>query len=134
MTLDESSQVEELLIQWHRWQSAYSVATGLPRCDPTCRGYQTGNQWLTPQEKSEMADQKIWKHNSEIVDVCVDALPTWQHRASIQTSMMNKRSGATVFSNPRLSPEDTHRLYRESKELLLPKLAARGLIKAEVEA
>ncbi|NPT59081.1 hypothetical protein [Paraburkholderia elongata] len=132
MTLDESQQVETLLVEWHRWQSAYFPALGTPRCDPTCRGYQTGNQWLTPKEKAELADQKIWRANSEIVDVLVDTLH-WTHRAAIQTSMHNKRVGYDVFSNPRISAEESHELYQEAKTLLYPKFVMRGLVKVTEE-
>jgi hypothetical protein len=129
MTLDESAQVEELLLAWHRWQECYTPALGAPRCAPSCRDYRSTDARLTDKEQAEIADEKIWRRNSEAVDVCVDALPTWQHRASVQTSMRNKRAGYVVFSNPRLSPEESHRFYQEAKDLLFPKFMARGLIK-----
>jgi hypothetical protein len=134
MTQDESAQVEELLLEWHRWQSCYKPALGAPRCAPTFRDCQSGNVWLNVQEQAEAADEKIWKRNCEAVEFCVDTLPTWQHRASIQVSMHNKRVGHSVFSNPRLSPEESHRFYQEAKDLLLPRFVARGLIKVEVVA
>ncbi|CAB3784417.1 hypothetical protein [Pararobbsia alpina] len=130
MTLDESEQVETLLIEWHRWQSSYFPALGAGRCDPTCREYRSGNQWLDAKERAEIADAKIWKANSEIVEVCVDTL-TWQHRAAIQVSMKNKRVGVSVWGNARLSAEESHRLYQEAKDLLFPMLFSRGLIKPE---
>lgn len=128
MTLDESEQVETLLLEWHRWQGSYFPALGGNRCDPTCRGYRTSDQWLTPKERSELADQKIWKANSEAVEVCVDTL-SWQMRAAIQTSMQNKRVGYSVFSNARIPAEESHRLYQEAKDILFPLFDARGLIK-----
>ena len=131
MTFDESTQVEELLIAWHRWQASYRPALGAPRCDPACREYRSSDTRMTDQERSEQADAKIWKANSETVEACVDALPSWQHRASIQTSLRNKAAGYSVFSNPRLTPEESHRLYQESKELLFPRFVVRGLIKIE---
>lgn len=127
MTQDQSDEVEHLLTEWHRWQDSYQPALGAPRCAPTCREYRSSYS-LTAQERSEQADAKIWKHNSEQVELCVDTL-SWQHRASIQTSLRNKRAGYSVFSNSRISPEDSHRLYQESKEMLYPKFVGRGLIK-----
>lgn len=127
MTKDQSDEVEHLLIEWHRWQDSYQPALGIPRCDPTCREYRSTYS-LTAQERSEQADAKIWKANSEQVELCVDTLD-WQHRASIQTSLRNARAGYSVFSNSRISPEDSHRLYQESKEILFPKFVTRGLIK-----
>lgn len=129
MTLDESAQVEELLLAWHRWQDSYRPALGAPRCDPTCRDYRSGNTRLTEKEAAELADAKIWKANSEKVEACIDGLPSWQHRSAIQMSLTNKRIGYDVFSNPRLPKDEAHRLYQEAKELLFPKLEARGLIK-----
>jgi hypothetical protein len=129
MTQDESAQVEDLLLAWHRWQDCYSEKLGLPRCSPTCREYEIPARSQTDQERSEVVDAKIWKRNSEAVDVCVDALPRWEHRASVQMSMTNKRAGYSVFSNPRLSAEESHQYYQDAKELLLPKFTARGLIK-----
>lgn len=128
MTLDQSEQVETLLLEWHRWQDAYRPALGGSRCDATCRGFQISKQLMTPAERAAEADAKIWKANSEQVDLCVDRL-TWQHRAAVQTSMQNKRSNAAVWRNARLSSEESHALYQDSKELLFPMFDARGLIK-----
>jgi hypothetical protein len=128
MTLDESGQVETLLLEWHRWQDTYRPALSGGRCDATCRGYQISKQLMTPAERAAQADMKIWKANSEAVDVCVDTL-SWQMRAAIQVSMKNKRSGASVWSNPRIPMEESHALYQDAKEVLFPKFDARGLIK-----
>jgi len=135
MTLDESQQVEDLLLAWHRWQESYTIEKGFPRCSPSLRECESGKYSGNVIEQAQAADEKIWKRNSEAVESCVDALPKWEHRASIQMSMMNKRCGAVVFKNPRLGPEESHRYYQESKDLLLPKFVSRGLIKiAEVVA
>lgn len=147
MTIDESNQVEELLRAWHRWQDGYRPALSGSRCDSTCRGYQIGNQWATPEERAQIADLKIWKRNSEQIDACVDGL-SWQHRAAIHATMknrqinlsvqhMNEQAGAAVWRNPRLPTdrdpqlvESQHKLYQQAKEQLFPLFAARGLIKA----
>jgi hypothetical protein len=134
MTHDESEQIEDLLIAWHRYQSAYFPALGAPRCDPMFRECESSKSYLNVIEQAQAADAKIWKRNSEAVEACVDALPKWQHRAAIQMSMTNKRAGYSVFSNPRLSPEESHELYQEAKELLLPRFVAKGLIKTEMAA
>lgn len=135
MTEDQSEQVEELLLAWHRWQSVYSENLGLPKCSPTCREYEIPvSRHQTDRERSEISDAKIWKKNSEAVEACVDALPMWQHRAAIQTSLTNKRAGYSVFKNPRLTPEESHQYYQDAKEILLPKFVTRGLIKVEMAA
>lgn len=128
MTFDESEQVETLLLEWHRYQDVWRPALAGGRCDSTCRGFQISKQLMTPAELAAQADHKIWKTNSEIIECLVDGL-SWQHRAAMQTSLRNKRSGASVFSNARLSTEETHVLYQDAKEILFPKFEARGLIK-----
>lgn len=129
MTQDQSDQVEALLLAWHRWQSSYTAATGFPRCSPSLRDCEIPTKHQTDQERSEAVDAKLFKSNGETVDACVDALPRWEHRASIQMSMSNKRAGYSVFSNPRLSAEESHQYYQDAKDLLLPKFVTRGLIK-----
>jgi hypothetical protein len=46
---------------------------------------------------------------------------------SIQTAMRNMDAGRTVWTNPRY-PETQERDYAEAKELLRPKLFAKGLL------
>jgi hypothetical protein len=128
MTQDQSDEVEDLLIAWHRWQDSYKPALGLPRCDPTCRDCEIPSTRQTAAERAEATDAKIWKRNSEAVDVCVDAL-SWQQRAAIQTSMRNKRVGYEVFKNPRFTECEIHYLYQSAKDDLFPKFVIRGLIK-----
>jgi hypothetical protein len=128
MTQDQSEQVEELLIQWHRWQDSYQPSLGAPRCSPTCREYQIPTASLSNKERAEITDAKIWKRNSEAIEACMDSL-SWQQRAAIQTSMRNKRAGFEVFTNPRFAPAEIHYLYQGAKEKLLPQFVTRGLIK-----
>jgi hypothetical protein len=128
MTQDESDQVEDLLIAWHRWQDSYRPQLGAPRCSPTCREYEIPTASLDAKERAEITDAKIWKRNGEAVDVCVDSL-SWQQRAAIQTNMRNKRAGFEVFKNPRFAPAEIHYLYQAAKEDLFPRFVTRGLIK-----
>lgn len=128
MTQDESIQVENLLLAWHRWQSSYKPALGHSRCDPMFRECEIPSTSETAKDRSDKVDDKIWKRNSETVEACVDSL-TWQQRAAIQTEMLNKRSGAKVFSNPRFAPAEIHYLYQSAKEDLFPRFVTRGLIK-----
>lgn len=128
MTQDQSEQVEELLLSWHRWQSAYFPSLGAPRCSPTFRDCESGKSSLNVIEQAQVADEKIWKRNSETVEALVEGL-SWQQRAAIQTTMRNKRAGAEVFKNPRFAPAEIHYLYQSAKEKLHPQFVARGLIK-----
>lgn len=128
MTQDESALIEDLLLAWHRWQDCYSPQLGMPRCSPTCREYEIPTASLDAKERAQITDVKIWKRNSEAVDVCVDTL-AWQQRAALQTSLRNKRAGFEVFKNPRFAPAEIHYLYQSAKEALLPQFVTRGLVK-----
>jgi hypothetical protein len=128
MDIDQSEQIEELLREWHRWQDGYRPALGVPRCDPTCRDYRSGDRFLTAREKAEIADERAWKMRSEQVDVCVDAL-TWQQRAAIHTTMRNKQCGHSVWRTGQAG--DQHAVYQDAKEALLPMLLKRDLIKPQ---
>ncbi|WP_321913560.1 hypothetical protein [Paraburkholderia sp. J11-2] len=133
MTQDELQQMEDLLIAWHRYQDCFSPQLGMPRCSPTCREYEIPTASLDARERAEITDVKIWKRNSEQVEVCVDALH-WKERAVLQTVLRNKRLGADIFRSPRFAPAEAHYLYESAKDALLPKFVARGLIKIVVEA
>jgi hypothetical protein len=133
MTEDQSYQIEELLLAWHRWQSQYTEAMGFPRCSPSLRDCEIPTKHQTDQERSEVVDAKIFKRNGETIDACVDSL-TWQERAALQTNLRNKRTGYEVFKNPRLSQDELHGLYQGAKERLLPMFVSRNLIKPELEA
>jgi hypothetical protein len=133
MTQDELEQIENLLVAWHRWQELYVPLLGHARCDPTCRDYIIPDTGVTDKERGEAVDAKIWKRNSEAIEVCVDTL-TWQERAVLQTVMRNKRAGYEVFRNPRFAPAEIHYLYQSAREKLYPQFVARGLIKIGAEA
>lgn len=125
--------MDDLLIAWHRYQDCFSPSLGMPRCSPSCREYEIPTARLSDAERAEIVDAKIWKRNSEQVEVCVQTLQ-WQERAALQTVLRNKRVGAEVFRSPRFEPAEIHYLYLGAKERLLPQFMVRGLIKVEVMA
>jgi len=133
MTQDESQQIEEMLLEWYAWQAAWAPALGAGRADPTCRGYQISKQWMGLDERRELEERAAVKRLAEQVDVCVNGLADWRHRAAIQVSMKNKVCKAEVFRSARLDGKD-HEYYQEAKAALLPQLRKRGLIRARQAA
>lgn len=123
MTLDESEQVEELLVIWYDYEASYRPALGAPRISPSCRGYIGGEEGYSD---SDELDETLNKSTAEAVAVCVDGLELMQ-RAAIQVHMRNKYVKASVHKHPRI--EDQHIAYKEAKEALLDKLKIKGLIK-----
>ncbi|WP_180730376.1 hypothetical protein [Paraburkholderia sp. PGU19] len=131
MTLDQSEQIEELLLTWYRWQIRQSHAETLSHFyrpeDRTCRGYVTPSNL---DEDDEAAYQWADDRQSEQVQLCVDMLPAEQ-RAAISTSMRNKESGRTVWSSGRAG--DQHSTYQAAKERLLSMFVSRHLIRDRLE-
>jgi hypothetical protein len=127
MTLDQSEQIEEILLEWYRWQIRQSHAATLAHFyrpeDKTCRGYQSPSN---ADEDAESSYQWADDQQSEQVQLCVDALPIEQ-RAAISTSMRNKEVGYQVWKSARAVPH--HVAYQAAKERLFPMFIARQIIK-----
>lgn len=130
MTREQSEQIEEMLLEWYRWQIRQSHRETLAHFyrpeDRTCRGYETP---ANAEEDAEDAYQWADDQQSEQVQLCVDALPAEQ-RAAISASMRNKEAGYQVWSNGRAG--DQHATYQAAKERLFPMFVARHLIRVEV--
>lgn len=125
MTKDQSDQIEQLLLDWYRWQIRQSHAETLSHyyrpTDMTCRGY------VTPHGDDDDDADYLWADDrvSEQVQLCVDELIIEQ-RAAISVSMRNKECGAQVWRSARaITPHET---YHEAKAMLLPKFVARHLV------
>jgi len=131
MTLDQSEQIEQLLLTWYRWQIRQSHAETLAHFyrpeDRTCRGYVTPSSL---DEDDEAAYQWADDRQSEQVQLCVDMLVP-EHRAAISTSMRNKESGRPVWSSGRAG--DQHESYQAAKDRLLSMFISRHLIQDRPE-
>ncbi|WP_246302210.1 hypothetical protein [Achromobacter anxifer] len=125
MTREESDEVESLVMGWYRWTAGYRPNLGVGRVSIYARGISEAGAHVSADE----VDEKLEAARGEQVEVCIDAL-RWQLRAAIGIHAANKRAGAQVFSNPRLTPEQQHAAYQEAKALLLPALRKRGLIRS----
>jgi hypothetical protein len=133
MTLDQSEQIEELLLNWYRWQIAQSNADLLALwyrpVDRTCREAEIPTDADDLVEESyQWVDDRLAAH----VDTCMDDLSnrgtlTAEMRAAISTSMRNKESGYSVWSSGRAGVQ--HATYQAAKERLLPMFLSRNLVK-----
>ncbi|OUL79881.1 hypothetical protein CA603_32905 [Paraburkholderia hospita] len=131
MTLDQSEQIEELLLNWYRWQMAQSRADlralWYRPVDRTCREAEIPTDADDLIEESyQWVDDQLAAH----VDTCMDDLShrgtlTADMRAAISTSMRNKEIGQAVWSSGRAG--DQHATYQAAKEKLLPLLMQRQL-------
>lgn len=124
MTLDESQQIEDLLVIWYRYDRSYMPNLGAPRVCPSSRGYSSGDV----HEDAEDRDDDLDRIKAQAIAKCVDELH-YLHRAAIGVHMRNRMAGISVHRNPRI--EDQHTAYQAAKSQLLPKLIWCGLIKYE---
>lgn len=133
MTRDQSEQIEELLLNWYRWQICQSNAELLAHyyrpVDHTCRGYETPSDG---EELAEDADRWVDNRLAAQVDTCMEDLThrgvlTGAMRAAISTSMHNKEIGRTVWCSGRVG--DQHATYQAAKEQLLKPLTRRNLLR-----
>lgn len=124
MTLDESNQVEELIEIWYRWAMRYKPKLGAPRISAYGRGARSSDTYVD----SEEIDSRIENDKAEQIDACLDNLP-WEKRSAVDVHACNKAAGNKILKNPRLSHEQHHIEYQAAKELLLPMLRKRGMIR-----
>lgn len=134
MTLEQSQQIEELLLNWYRWQICQSNAELLAHYyrpeDRTCRGYETrvDQDELTEEAYDWVDDQLAAQIDTVMDDLSHHGTLTAEMRAAISTSMRNKESGHKVWSSPRVLGQ--HHVYQSAKLALPPMLLSRHLIKS----
>ena len=126
MTLDESQQIEDLLLIWYRYERAYMPHLGAPRVSPSCRSHDADMGDV--HQDAEDRDDDLERMKAQIIGKCVDELH-YMHRAAIGVHMRNKTAGISVHRNPRI--EDQHTAYQEAKEALLRPLKRSGMIRYE---
>ncbi len=125
MTIDESEQIEALLLVWYEHEARYRPALSGPRISPSCRGYDPGEV----HDDGDDRDAKINQIEAEAVAACIDELHYLQ-RAAISLHMRNK-TGPSVWRNKRVAStiEEAHAKYQEAKQALYPKLKKKNLLK-----
>lgn len=124
MTKDESEQLEELLMTWYHWAKAHREHLGHSRVAPGFHGVSD----LDAYGDDDETDAKLNRYIAEQVDVCLNTL-SGDYRSAIGITLGNKDAQACVYRNPRWSSEQTHRLYQEAKDRLIPMLRKRDMIK-----
>jgi hypothetical protein len=125
MTRDESLEVEELLMTWYHWCQSHREFLGASRVAPGFSHMESNETY----DDGEETDAKIDRFNAEQVNLCFDILPVSQ-KAAIGVHTANKAAGADVFRNPRMTAAESHAIYQQAKEDLLPLLRKRGIIKS----
>ena len=123
MTKDESEQLEELLMTWYHWAKAHREHLGHSRVS---LGFQDAER--DGYGDDDETDAKLNRYIAEQVDVCLNTL-SGDFRSAVGITLGNKNAQACVYRNPRWSADETHRLYQEAKERLLPMLRRRDMIK-----
>ncbi len=123
MTEDQSAQVEDLLQVWYAWTMRYRPPLGAPRASIYARSSESSDIYADADE----IDARIEAEKAKQVDACVDTLSTL-HKSVVGIHAANLYAGRAVFRNSRLTPEATHALYLEAKEIIWPLLVKQGLV------
>ncbi|WP_454862492.1 hypothetical protein [Paraburkholderia fungorum] len=138
MTLDESSQIEDLLLNWYRWQICQSdadlMALWYKPADRTCREAEipSDEEELIEQSYQWVDDQEAAQMETLMDDLSHRGTLTAEMRAAISTSMRNKQNGHKVWSSTRVLGQ--HHVYQEAKQAMLPMLILRNLVKVTESA
>lgn len=133
MTLEQSQQIEELLLNWYRWQIAASdaelMALYYKPVDRTCREAEipADDEELIEQSYQWVDDQQAAQMDTLMDDLSHRGTLTGEMRAAISTSMRNKQNNHKVWSSPRVLGQ--HHVYQEAKQAMLPMLILRNLVK-----
>ncbi|MDF8362171.1 hypothetical protein [Achromobacter anxifer] len=128
MTEAESEELEELLMTWHRWAKAYREHLGYSRVAPGFRDVSDQDGYGDDDETAA----RLNRHVAEQVDACLNALPL-DLRAAVGISLRNKDAPQRVFRNPRCSPEEQQRRYREAQSRLLPMLRRQDVMQVAAQ-
>jgi hypothetical protein len=126
--MSDDDEIDELLIEWYRWQSEYQPKTGYGRVSPAFRDYR--GRWADSDDVADRAQAAARKAVCESVDACVSRLDL-RGRVAIQTEMRNRLSGAISWSSIRL-PGPLDEEYLRAKRLLQPMFLDRRLIDERV--
>jgi hypothetical protein len=127
---EDHDPVEDLLIRfWYPSLCAYRPNLGTGQCSPMFRDTQNnaGNVYHDDSDAADAADRAIHRIIAKSVEACVDALPTWQMRVAVELHAAN-RSGAHVWGNARMSPDQLLEAWQEARILLQTAFAQRELL------
>jgi len=120
--------IDDLLYEWFRYTSDYEEARGYSASDATCRDFKTTRQWMDHGELSDLVDYQLRKRKGELIDPIISKLGL-RHRIAVNMAMRNMDCGYSVWSSIRSDTQEQD--YREAKRLILPSLAAKGLVNPE---
>lgn len=124
---EDESPAEELLAVWYRFTLACRPHLGLSKDSPMFRHAQSGLTW-DPHTDVDEREARIARIKARAVDACIDALPTWQMRSSVDVMTCNRIADSRVVRNVRLTPEQVREAYEDALELLIPMFVQRGLM------
>lgn len=122
----QADPAEELIMTWYRYTLACRPHLGHSNASPMFKDAKP-TRGHTDDTLSER-ELRIARSQAQQVDVCIDALPTWQMRAAVDIHAGNRHAGNRLMRNARMTPEQLHEAYQEAKALLIPMFIRRGLM------
>lgn len=122
----QADAAEELIMTWYRYTLACRPHLGHSNASPMFKDAKPTRG--RTEETLDERDMRIATSQARQVDVCIDALPTWQMRAAVDIHAGNRHAGNRLMRNARMTPEQLHEAYQEAKALLIPMFIRRGLM------
>lgn len=118
--------LDELLMIWHDWSSAYSPVRGYPKQAPTRRMHTISNQYA---DANGSLDAQIDDVVAEGIDAQVQAMAD-THRSAIHCNARTLATGYAVWSSPRLPTDSVARaiILVEARAMLIRRLQVADLM------
>ena len=118
--------LDELLMMWHEWASAYSPVRGYPKQSPTRRMHTISNQYA---DANGALDAQIDDVVAEGIDAQVQAMAD-PHRTAIHCNARTLATGYAVWSSPRLPTDRVARaiIVVEARAMLIKRLQVADLM------
>jgi len=119
-------RIDELLLDWHDWQAAYTPDLDYGGADPACRDFRISRQWMDYDDLNAEVEANQKAYVGKLIEPMILKLDM-RSRLAINTAMRNFGAGFTVWVNPRHADTQTED-YARAKGILCPQMVAVGLL------
>lgn len=118
------SQLDDVLIRWHRWSASERYGVGYPSESPSCRMWRVSRQH---DNRDELLDSLVESKLMQAVDHAIQHLDRLE-RMALSMDARNLATGCRVWSSPALPKgEELVTLMAEARIQLRVALEAAGL-------
>lgn len=123
---EREAAMNELLQQWHQWQSRFSVGIGYRNRSSTFSSYVPGKEY---DDVHGVHDEYLLQHTMESIDFQVSEMQE-PYRTAIFALARALDSGTAVWSHPRLPENREERIavVAAARNILTARLISAGVL------